>query len=195
VFVGEDPAEPCGAIIGLNSLASGDYAECGQPWAAHLIQGHGWLGPANAAGSNDTLCEENGCGRPRLDKVHTGYPVRHTTHAVPQRRPVVPVGVSDIPAVQAWDVYAAQVRDLLVRKAGYGNSWQHQGYMGNIGRVLSKADRLKEMLWRDGTWVGTGGDEDREETESVADTLLDIGPLAAFAVANLQEGNRWGRGE
>jgi hypothetical protein len=192
VFVGTNDSLPCGAIIGLNSLASGDYAECGQPWDDHGLQGHGWLGPANAAGSNDTLCEELGCGRPRLDKVHIGYPVRHATHAVPERRSMVPVGVSDIPAVQAWDVYAAQVRDLLVRKAGYGNSWQHQGYMGNIGRVLSKADRLKELMWQDHNPFDKTSE--LEEEESVQDTLMDIGPLAAFAVANLEEGNRWGRG-
>jgi hypothetical protein len=95
-------------------------------------------------------------------------------------------------AIAVWDAYAAMVRDLLVRKSAYGNSWRKRGWNGNVTRVLTKADRLNEMLMRDKPWLGTGGDEDKEEFESVLDTLLDIGPLAAFAIANIEEGNRWG---
>jgi hypothetical protein len=98
--------------------------------------------------------------------------------------------IDTIPAVQAWDAMAAQVRDLLVRKAGYGNSWQHQGYMGNIGRILSKADRLKEMEWRD--WDPARSNDHAAE-EAITETLIDIAPLVAFALANIEEDNRWGR--
>lgn len=105
-----------------------------------------------------------------------------------------PVHATDtIPAVQAWDAYSAMVRDLIIRKVGYGNSWQHQGYMGNIGRVLSKADRLKETTWRDQRPDDSEVDSPDRANESILDTLLDLGPLAAFAIANIDEGNRWGR--
>lgn len=99
-----------------------------------------------------------------------------------------------IPAVQAWDAYTAQVRDTIIRKsAGYGDAWQEQGYMGNLARVLSKSARLKNMCWKDGTWLDTGGEEAEVEQEQVQDTLVDLGALCAFLVANLEEGNRWGR--
>lgn len=79
-----------------------------------------------------------------------------------------------------------EVVDLITMKdAQYGGAWRDQGYMGNVARVLSKAARLKNLMWCD---------EDPSETleEPVMDTLIDMIALAAFTVVNLREGNRWG---
>lgn len=74
----------------------------------------------------------------------------------------------------------------LQQKKGqtYGKSWREQGYMGNVGRVLSKASRLRHMLWRDFPL-------DSAE-EGVVDTLRDLINLAAFAMINHRNQNRWG---
>lgn len=127
----------------------------------------------------DDRCALKGCGKPR--SLHgVMHPITRDVHA------------NDlIPAVQAWDAYSEHVRKLIVRKsAGYRNAWERQGYMGNLGRVLSKSARLENMMWRDpgDEEFGTGTALD----ESVLDTLWDLGALCAFTVANIEEGNRWG---
>ncbi len=138
------------------------------------------------------------CGGRKEDEIHTGYAD-------------VPAGISSLQgvgrslakaftipsaqtpealpaAVQAWDAYAAQVRDTILRKSvGYGDAWERQGYMGNVARVLSKQSRIRNMCWTDSE--GTAVDPDDED---VLDTLIDLGALCAFAVANIEEGNRWG---
>jgi hypothetical protein len=68
----------------------------------------------------------------------------------------------------------------------YRNAWREQGYMGNVARVLSKASRLKSMLWRDQAEYVAPDEEPAE------DTLHDLINIAAFAVMNLAERNRWG---
>jgi hypothetical protein len=91
-----------------------------------------------------------------------------------------------------WQGHADAVQALLKTKQAYGNAWREQGYMGNLARIMSKASRLRNMLWRDGTWVGTGGEESAEEKESAVDTLLDLSALCALMAANLEDENRWG---
>jgi hypothetical protein len=75
----------------------------------------------------------------------------------------------------------------LQKKKGstYGEAWRGQGYMGNVARVLSKASRLKNMLWRDM--------EIASSEESVTDTAQDMINLLAFFLINKIEGNKWGR--
>jgi hypothetical protein len=75
--------------------------------------------------------------------------------------------------------------DLQVRKAStYGDAFRSQGYMGNVARVLSKASRLKKMVWRD--WPI----EDSEEP--VMDTVHDLINLAGFFIINYSDRNKWG---
>ena len=83
------------------------------------------------------------------------------------------------------EVFLECVDLVTLKDAQYGGAWRSQGYMGNVARVLSKASRLKTLMWCD---------EDPNETleEPVMDTLIDIINVAAFAVLNLREGNRWG---
>lgn len=92
-------------------------------------------------------------------------------------------------ALSVWQGHADTVLALLRSKEAYGDSWKRQGYMGNLGRVLSKCDRLRNILWKD--------DDDgiaRElGEETVLDTLYDLSALCALTIANLEEGNRWGQ--
>lgn len=66
----------------------------------------------------------------------------------------------------------------------YGEAFRSQGYMGNVARVLSKAARLKMMMWRDLSL--------EDSRESVTDTLEDLINIAAFALINYRDGNKWG---
>lgn len=72
------------------------------------------------------------------------------------------------------------------KAAGYGMAWQRQGYMGNLARIFSKADRLRELMWNDKAL------EFPPDGESTRDTLEDLVSIVAFAVINLAAENRWG---
>jgi hypothetical protein len=93
-------------------------------------------------------------------------------------------------ALSVWQGHADAVLAMLKNKQAYGNAWQEQGYMGNLARVLSKTSRLKNMLWSDQSdhtaWTEEG-------QESVLDTLYELSALCALAIANIEEGNRWGK--
>lgn len=92
-------------------------------------------------------------------------------------------------AQSVWQGHADAVQALLKRKEAYRDAWKAQGYMGNIGRILSKNSRLRNIMWRDDV---DPRDKPEGEEESVLDTLYDLSALCAFAIANLEEGNRWG---
>jgi hypothetical protein len=70
------------------------------------------------------------------------------------------------------------------KEQAYAGAWREQGWRGNVARVLSKAKRLKNMLWRTNTM-------DNSE-EPVNDTLIDLVALAAFTWINRQKNNEWG---
>lgn len=77
---------------------------------------------------------------------------------------------------------------LVVKKSqGYGDAWEQQGYMGNAARIISKAARVKNLVWRDKTMLTMSSEE------TVEDTLLDTINLCVFFLLNWREGNRWGR--
>lgn len=84
------------------------------------------------------------------------------------------------------------LRLAVIKNRAYGDAWRKQGYVGNLARVLSKAERLRSLLWQDKVWVGTGGDESQQDEETVRDTLLDLANLCAMMAANVAAGNRWG---
>jgi hypothetical protein len=137
------------------------------------------------------------CGRVKGDKRHVGYAPQYMTTSPPPATILVvnPERDQNWPgsALAVWQGHADAVLALLKQKQAYGNSWQTQGYMGNIGRILSKSDRLRNMMW--GDYYGTKENptaEGNPEAESVLDTLYDLSALCAFAIANLEEGNRWG---
>lgn len=86
--------------------------------------------------------------------------------------------------------HSEKVLELVRQKdRAYGGAWKAQGYMGNLARIQSKTERLKNMTWRD----RAEGDFSTEEDEPIEDSLRDLMALCAFALANLEEGNRWGR--
>lgn len=75
--------------------------------------------------------------------------------------------------------------NLQIRKGfTYGDTWRSQGYMGNVGRVLGKASRLRQMVW--GDFQIESSDETR------MDTLGDMINIAAFAIINMNDDNKWG---
>lgn len=77
--------------------------------------------------------------------------------------------------------------DLYLRKRyAYGRAWKEQGYMGQTARILSKASRLKNMLWQ------AMPTEDTEE--SINDTVIDMMNLCVFFLLNRGQDNPWGRG-
>ena len=71
------------------------------------------------------------------------------------------------------------------KNQNYGEAWRSQGWVGNVARVLSKSARLKNMLWRE--------DPINDEEETVQETLLDLINLAAFAIINMRDRNKWGK--
>lgn len=83
------------------------------------------------------------------------------------------------------DVFQESVELAKAKDQGYGAAWRAQGYVGNLARVLSKAERLRNLAWRDEPAEGA--------LEAVEEELRDIINIAAFALVNVRQGNRWGR--
>lgn len=84
------------------------------------------------------------------------------------------------------EVFQETLKLARLKDQTYAQAWRTQGYMGNVARVLSKAARLKELLWRDHDNARTLPINASEEE------LVDIINIAAFALHNLRQGNRWG---
>jgi hypothetical protein len=123
--------------------------------------------------------------------VHTPVPVgAQIGAAFANAFPTAGTGPNLSAAEAAWQVHSTMVTDLLATKRAYGDAWVDQGYMGNIARILSKTSRIKNMCWQDNDFVGGGS---AEGEESVLDTLKDLSALCAFAIANIEDGNRWGQ--
>jgi hypothetical protein len=77
--------------------------------------------------------------------------------------------------------------ELAGRKdAAYGGAWRRQGYMGNLARLMSKSDRLRNMLWNNRASYG------EDQSETVQDTLQDMANIVGFMYRNYEEGNQWG---
>lgn len=97
-------------------------------------------------------------------------------------------------AVEGTENYGTQERlrevferclEMQESKAkNYGQAWRDQGYVGNLARVLSKVSRLRYMMWREY--------EIENAEESRKDSFYDLINLAAFAILNLNDKNRWG---
>lgn len=100
-----------------------------------------------------------------------------------------------MPLQDVRNVVGDALRLLEHKNQGYRDAWRKQGYMGNLGRLQSKAERLKNLLWRDADGNGYPLPPDRigaEQAETVVDTLLDMVNLSAFMVVNWTAQNRWG---
>lgn len=137
---------------------------------------------AFVGGNGGFLCALDGCGESRFSKVHSGSAVTEMQAAgEPVLKPE---------ALQAWDAFSARVRDLIAKKnAAYGDAWHKRGFMGNAARIMIKADRLQNMVWRDDAdsfFIDSHG-------ESIEDTVVDMAALCAFFAANFEDRNRWGQ--
>lgn len=80
---------------------------------------------------------------------------------------------------------ADKVLQLVLKKnVSYGDAWRRQGWMGNLGRILSKSARLQNMLWGDLNF--------RDDKEPVEETARDLIALCIFFLLNRGQQNRWG---
>lgn len=86
----------------------------------------------------------------------------------------------------ATEVLAGALATMKAKDRLYGGAWREQGWMGNLARVMSKAARLRKMLWRDCPL--------EDANEPIQDTIQDMINLLVFLTLNRQGGNRWGRG-
>lgn len=83
-------------------------------------------------------------------------------------------------------VFFDQCAKLIASKnEAYGDAWKAQGWQGNVSRILSKAKRVENMLWRGEPVLSADG-------ESVVESLKDLANLCYFTARNIEDGNRWG---
>lgn len=83
-------------------------------------------------------------------------------------------------------MWQEQLNLFLAKNTMYRDAWRDQGWRGNVARVLSKASRIKAMLWGSVTWNSFDGDE------PVEDTLRDLSLLCMFTIINRSHDNEWG---
>lgn len=80
-----------------------------------------------------------------------------------------------------------EASDLFARKnADYKDAWKHRGWMGNLGRIGEKAQRLHSTLWHEGP-IGFSIAE-----ETARETALDMINTLAFFIMNWDAARRWG---
>jgi len=90
--------------------------------------------------------------------------------------------------VMMTEVFEDCLNLVAEKSVGYGNAWQEQGWMGNAARIMSKAARLKSMVWRDELRRGFYATD-----ESIEDTVLDTVNLSLFFLLNRRLSNKWGQ--
>jgi hypothetical protein len=100
--------------------------------------------------------------------------------------PLDPAVVGDGTTARMLEIFSRCIALQRKKALTYGNAWREQGYMGNVARVLSKASRIKNMVWGD---VFSNLDD---TDESVTDTLHDLINISCFFIINKQDRNRWG---
>lgn len=146
------------------------------------------------------------CGAPVKSSVHAVARVPQPYEAgMPEPKPMTVIGTKMHEIIENY-VQAGKVsgtgytetmvanffRDVeklvALKDEHYGAAWRRQGYMGNLARILAKADRLRNMAWRDEQQhvAELGGEE------TACDTVRDMAALCAMFEANLLSGNRWG---
>lgn len=113
----------------------------------------------------------------------------------------LPDGPEEALKISLWERYSQAEAEAsqeflrvlaIIRKknAMYGDAWRQQGYMGNLARILSKAARLKAVMWRSDPPPLSA-----QEGETVLDTARDLIALAAFFIINYEQENGWGSSE
>lgn len=85
----------------------------------------------------------------------------------------------------------ARVFDEAMRLASdknrtYKDAWKEHGWRGSLGKVLTKATRLRNMLWQANAGLFNG------EKEHPREIAIDMINHLAFFVANLEDGREWG---
>jgi hypothetical protein len=102
--------------------------------------------------------------------------------------PSLPAGICPDELQMVVNFYNDCLGKYLEKAPQYGKSWQRQGAMGNLSRIMSKTARLENMFWGLGKddFVGITG-------EGADDSLVDLPNLCAFMQANLMMGNSHGK--
>lgn len=83
------------------------------------------------------------------------------------------------------EVFAEAARLFELKNRSYGDSWREQGWRGNVSRILEKAKRVRNMVWRDRVLLNGSSEHPRE-------TMLDMINTLAFAIINMDDGVEWG---
>lgn len=91
----------------------------------------------------------------------------------------------DTTTVRMLEIFEECINLQRQKASTYGDAFRSQGYMGNVARVLSKAARLKNMVWTDAEFDSPG--------ETTRDTVLDMINIACFFIINKTDRNKWGR--
>lgn len=78
------------------------------------------------------------------------------------------------------------VRLVSEKNTTYEDAWREHGWRGSLGKVLTKASRLRNMLWRPNNSLLNG------EKETPREICLDMINHLVFMVLNMDEGREWG---
>jgi hypothetical protein len=70
------------------------------------------------------------------------------------------------------------------KNRAYRDAWRSQGWRGNLGRVLNKATRLRNMMWR--------REVVEDELEPPESTMIDALNILVYTLINYQDQNEWG---
>lgn len=83
------------------------------------------------------------------------------------------------------EIYAEAARLFASKNVNYGDSWREQGWRGNVSRILEKAKRIRNMVWRQSVLLNGSSEHPRE-------TLMDMMNTCAFAIINMDDNVEWG---
>lgn len=172
-----DPADGCG-------FALQDGGTCGAQPASHTF------GVGSVQPHPGPLVPGRGMATPP-DPVRTYLDEKASAAHETYHGATFPVDSPPTTAQVVAMFHDAALRLAVSKDQAYRKAWERQGYMGNVGRILSKVERLRNMVWGDRA-VETMTTEELLAEESLRDTLLDLANLCAFAAHNMAEGNRWG---
>jgi predicted nucleotide modification protein, DUF1599 family len=87
---------------------------------------------------------------------------------------------------QVWDTFGEALQLFDRKNADYGDAWRSNGWRGNLSRIFEKAQRVRNLAWRNDPRTPAVGDE------AVIETLIDMLNTTAFAIINLRDGVEWG---
>jgi hypothetical protein len=107
--------------------------------------------------------------------------------------PPIPAGIDPFELGQVVEFYDHCLAKYLNKAPRYKQAWKKLGASGNLVRVLSKAERLKNMYWGRSRKELAIDDIGAEFLADLEDNLLDIPNLCAFMRINIFQDNSHGQ--